>query len=48
MSSLKKLKESYEILKLGYGDTVETLLVMVYKWFKLFHNDCETVKTVEI
>ena len=40
---LKSAKETYEMLKLVYGDAAVTMQT-VYKWFERFHNGCESVE----
>ena len=42
----KSAKETYEMLKLVYGDAAVTMK-MVYKWFEQFHNGCESVEDEE-
>ena len=42
----KSAKETHEMLKLVYGDTVVTMKT-VYKWFEWFHNGCELVENEE-
>jgi len=46
VSNCKSAKEMNEILKLVYGDAAVTMK-MVYKWFKWFHNGCESVEDEE-
>ena len=42
----KSAKETYEMLKLVYGDAAVTMKT-VYKWFERFRNDCELVEDEE-
>jgi len=42
----KGAKETYEMLKLVYGDTA-VIMKTVYKWFEQFHNGCESVEDEE-
>jgi len=42
----KSAKETYEMLKLVYGDAAVTMK-MVYKWFERFRNGCESVEDEE-
>ena len=39
----KSAKETYEMLKLAYGDAAVTMKT-VYKWFERFRNGCESVE----
>ena len=43
----KSAKETYERLKLVYGDAAVTMN-KVYKWLERFHNGCELVEDNEI
>jgi len=42
----KGANETYEILKLVYGDAAVTMNA-VYKWFERFRNGCESVEGEE-
>ena len=42
----KCAKETYEMLKLVYGDASVTMKT-VYKWFEWFRNGCESVEDEE-
>jgi len=42
----KSAKGTHKMLKLVYGDAAVTMK-MVYKWFKRFHNGCESVEDEE-
>jgi len=42
----KSAKGTHKMLKLVYGDAAVTMKT-VYKWFKRFHNGCESVEDEE-
>jgi len=42
----KSAKETYEMLKLVYGDAAATMKT-VYKWFERFRNGCDSVEDEE-